>query len=493
MPRWRTKRDDHQMTDFSKPLVCSPTPIPGLTLWDLPVHGDQRGWFKENWQRAKMVQAGLPDFNPVQNNVSYNHSAGTTRGIHAEPWDKFVSVASGRIFGVWVDLREGPSFGSTFTAELDPSKAVFVPRGVGNAFQTLEPATTYIYLVNDHFSLDADYTSVDLTDEDLGIAWPIPLTAATMSLKDMNHPKLADVKPISPRKTLVLGASGQLGKGLRKHFNSDTRVEFADKRLIDISSDNLPDVVNWRSFDVVINAAAYTNVDSAESAEGREAAWLANATSCSRLAKIATRYGITLVHLSTDYVFDGNLNRPYNEDDHKCPVGTYGQTKAAAEDIVATVSRHYIVRTSWVIGDGANFVRTMLSLARRGISPEVVDDQVGRLTFTSDLSAAIHHLLEKRPPYGIYNVTGSGEPMTWASIARAAFEFAGHDPNRVKGISTAQYTSTLRRISAPRPKNSVLDLRKISGTGFLPEDHLRSLRHYVRAEPDVTGTGVRSE
>ncbi|PRC53590.1 dTDP-4-dehydrorhamnose reductase, partial [Mycobacterium sp. ITM-2017-0098] len=84
-------------------------------------HGDSRGWFKENWQREKMLAAGMPDFGPVQNNISFNESAGTTRGIHAEPWDKFISVGSGRIFGAWVDLRSGPTFGTVFTAELDPS------------------------------------------------------------------------------------------------------------------------------------------------------------------------------------------------------------------------------------------------------------------------------------------------------------------------------------------------------------------------------------
>ena len=91
------------------------SPIPGLLVVQLDVHGDDRGWFKENWQRQKMVDLGLPDFGPVQNNVSFNGSTGVTRGIHAEPWDKFISVATGRVFGAWVDLREGPSFGTVFT------------------------------------------------------------------------------------------------------------------------------------------------------------------------------------------------------------------------------------------------------------------------------------------------------------------------------------------------------------------------------------------
>ena len=166
------------MVEYGKVLHANTTPIPGLTLWDLPVHGDNRGWFKENWQRAKMVAAGLPDFGPVQNNVSFNDAVGTTRGIHAEPWDKWVSVVAGRVFGAWVDLRAGATFGNVFTAELDPSHAVFVPRGVGNAFQTLEPNTAYSYLVNAHYSPDATYVSVNLADQTLAIAWPIPLGQA---------------------------------------------------------------------------------------------------------------------------------------------------------------------------------------------------------------------------------------------------------------------------------------------------------------------------
>ena len=129
-----------------------PTAIPGLLVVDLVVHEDARGWFKENWQRAKMTALGLPDFGPVQHSMSFNTQAGVTRGFHAEPWDKLVSVAHGRIFGAWVDLREGDSFGQVATVELGPDKAVFVPRGVANSYQTLVDDTVYSYLVNDHWS-----------------------------------------------------------------------------------------------------------------------------------------------------------------------------------------------------------------------------------------------------------------------------------------------------------------------------------------------------
>ena len=181
--------------ELGKPLAIERTPIPGFLRIDLTVHGDNRGWFKENWQREKMLALGLPDFGPVQNNISFNNEVGVTRGIHAEPWDKFVSVATGRVFGAWVDLREGPSFGTVYTCEIDPSVAVFVPRGVGNAYQTLEPNTAYTYLVNDHWSPDAQYTFLNLADETANVPWPIPLAEAILSDKDKAHPRLADVAP----------------------------------------------------------------------------------------------------------------------------------------------------------------------------------------------------------------------------------------------------------------------------------------------------------
>ena len=183
--------------EFGKALAAHDTTIPGLTLFDIPVHGDNRGWFKENWQREKMIAGGLPDFAPVQNNISFNREVGTTRGIHAEPWDKFISVATGRVFGAWVDLRAGAGFGRVFTAEIDPATAIFVPRGVGNAFQTLEVDTAYTYLVNDHWTPDAEYTFLNLADETVAVAWPINLDSVELSQKDREHPRLCDVTPIA--------------------------------------------------------------------------------------------------------------------------------------------------------------------------------------------------------------------------------------------------------------------------------------------------------
>ncbi|WP_344298524.1 bifunctional dTDP-4-dehydrorhamnose 3,5-epimerase family protein/NAD(P)-dependent oxidoreductase [Sinomonas flava] len=464
---------------FSRPLAVHATAIPGLLLLDLPVHGDTRGWFKENWQRQKMTALGLPDFAPVQNNVSFNAAAGTTRGIHAEPWDKYVSVATGRIFGAWVDLRPGPTFGAVATAELDPSRAVFVPRGVGNAFQTLQDGTAYTYLVNDHWSAEAqgEYTFLNLADETVAIPWPIPLEHAELSEKDRAHPRLADVEPMRPRTVLVLGAGGQLGRALREAYDGAPpgAVEFATRADFDLAAPASFASRDWSQYSTIINAAAYTAVDAAEAPEGRRAAWAVNAGAVARLARVAAEHRITLVNVSSDYVFDGTV-RVHQEDEPFSPLGVYGQSKAAGDAAVAAVPRHYTVRTSWVIGDGNNFVRTMARLASEGVSPAVVDDQMGRPTFTADLAAGIRHLLETGAPYGTYNLSSSGEVASWADVAAEVFAVAGRHPGDIQRTTTAAYFAD-RPHTAPRPLNSTLDLHRIESTGFTPhrwEDRLRT-------------------
>ncbi len=466
---------------FGKALAVRETPIPGLIVLDLPVHGDARGWFKENWQREKMTAGGidLPDFGPVQNNISFNDAVGTTRGIHAEPWDKYVSVATGRIFGAWVDLREGETFGAVFTTELDPSTAIFVPRGVGNSYQTLEPDTAYTYLVNDHWSPDAMYTFLNLADETAAIEWPIPLDDVEISAKDKQHPRLADVTPMPPKKILVTGANGQLGRALRAEFGEHPWIEYAAREDLDLTSPDVDEARRWRDFGTIINAAAYTKVDAAETPEGRPQAWAANVTAVAGLARIATANGITLVHISSDYVFDGLRGDGYTEQDAVAPLGVYGQTKAAGDAIVAAVPHHYVLRTSWVIGDGANFVRTMASLAERGVDPRVVDDQTGRLTFTRDIAVAIRHLLQERAPYGVYNVTSDGPAVTWFDIARDVFRLTGHDPERVTGVSTEEYFRNATTSVAPRPSHSVLDVSKVRAAGVPLPDGPTALAAYL--------------
>src|SRR3954471_18670232 len=139
----------------STELTPHPTNIPGLITFDISFPVDERGYFQEKYQKAKLVAIGMPaSFNVVQNNVSFNKSKGVTRGFHAEPWDKYISVVTGRVFCAYLDLRKGENFGKVVTVELDSNKAVFLPQGVANSFQTLADDTYYLYSVNSHWSAD---------------------------------------------------------------------------------------------------------------------------------------------------------------------------------------------------------------------------------------------------------------------------------------------------------------------------------------------------
>jgi dTDP-4-dehydrorhamnose 3,5-epimerase/reductase len=451
------------------------TQIPGLLVVRTPLRPDARGWFKEAWQREKMVALGLPDFGPVQNNVSFNTSRGSTRGIHAEPWDKFVSVATGLAFGAWVDLREGDTFGTTFHLEIDPSVAVFVPRGVGNAYQTLEDGTAYTYLVNEHWRPATAYPALNLADPTSAIPWPVPLADAEVSDKDRANPSLDAVSPMPPRKTLVIGGLGQLGRALAAEFPD---AECVDRPELDITDAAAVAAWPWEEYDVVLNAAAYTDVDAAETPEGRRAAWSVNAVAVGNLAAAARAHGLTLIHYSTDYVFDGGRSG-HPEDEPLSPLGVYGQAKAAGELAARSAPRHYVVRTSWLVGDGGNFVRTMADLAAQGVSPTVVDDQVGRLTFGDEVARATRHLLgTPAAAHGVYNVTNGGDPTSWFELAQLVFAACGRDADDVRPVSSAKYSAG--KPVAPRPANSVLSLSKLEATGFVPADAREALAHYLR-------------
>ena len=476
--------------EFEKPLKASETNIPGVVVFDLPVHGDARGWFKENWQREKMAALGLPDMRPVQNNISFNERAGVTRGIHAEPWDKLISVATGSVFGAWVDLRPGDSFGQVFTCTLDPSKAIYVPRGVGNSYQALEDGTAYTYLVNAHWSaeLKKTYTFVNLADPTLGIEWPIPLEEATLSAADLAHPMLADALPMAPRRTLVTGCNGQLGRAVRALAEERGVVgafDFCDIDTFDMSDPAAYGKLDWSLYGTVINCGAYTAVDRAETPEGRRVAWAANATGPALLARTCAEHGVTLVHISSDYVFDGTAE-VHTEDEPLSPLSVYGQSKAAGDIAVAGCPRHYIMRSSWVIGEGKNFAKTMCMLSDKVAAGDlervtVVDDQLGRLTFTRDMAAAIFHVLDAKAPYGTYDCTGSGAVKSWADIARACFEAKNGNGDRVVPVSTSDYYASAEGPVAPRPHFSALDLSKLEAVEFHMPDWEQELKVYLRS------------
>ena len=239
-------------------------------------------------------------------------------------------------------------------------------------------------------------------------------------------------------KALITGSDGQLGTALRLAFRDSL---FTDSSDLDITDKTAIEKLDTNGIEVIINAAAYTNVDGAEDPANLGVAGEVNAQGVANLAKLATRLNIPLVHFSSDYVFDGTK------------VGN---------------------------GPGPNFVKTMAKLAENGVNPAVINDQFGRLTFTKTLAGAVQFALENEIPYGTYNLTNSGEQVSWYQIAQEVFRLTGHNPDRVSPQTSADYADSKDQKVAPRPVNSMLDLSLIESLGFRPPDWRDTLEAYLR-------------
>lgn len=247
---------------------------------------------------------------------------------------------------------------------------------------------------------------------------------------------------------LIAGAGGMLGHELR-HVLAGREVRALTRAELDIA-DAASVARAVRSADVVINAAAYTTVDDAESHE--DDAYAINATGAGLLAAAAADAGARFVQVSTDYVFRGDATSPYPEDAPLDPLGAYGRTKAAGERLVRQAHPGaHIVRTAWLYGEhGSSFPRTMLRLAAERDTVSVVTDQLGQPTWARDLASAILALLDADAPAGVYHGTNAGVG-SWFDLARATFELAGLDPARVLPTDSAAFVRP-----APRPAYSVL-------------------------------------
>jgi len=260
---------------------------------------------------------------------------------------------------------------------------------------------------------------------------------------------------------LVVGHLGMLGTDLMQQL-AGRDVTGIDRPDIDITNErSVRDVIH--GFDYVVNCAAYTAVDAAEADE--ETALAVNGTGAGNLAAACARIGARLVHISTDYVFDGQSTTPYAEDHPTAPRSAYGRTKAAGE--VAVLRELFddslILRTAWLYGaHGPNFVRTMINLERTRDTLDVVDDQFGQPTWTHDLAERIVECIDRRIPAGIYHATSSGS-TTWFGFTRRIFELLGADMNRVHPTTTDAFPRP-----APRPAFSVLGHQAWERAGLAP-------------------------
>ena len=285
---------------------------------------------------------------------------------------------------------------------------------------------------------------------------------------------------------LVTGSYGQLGSDLQRVLaeTPEDEVRAVDVDSLDITDSAAVDaaVAGFRP-DVVVNAAAYTAVDAAESDE--DLAYKVNATGPAVLAAALARHGGRLVHVSTDYVFAGDATRPYEVDDEPNPRSAYGRTKLAGEQAVRELlpDTAYVVRTAWVYGaTGANFVKTMARLERERDTVSVVDDQRGSPTWSFHLARALVELARSGAAAGIYHCTGSGD-TTWFGFTRAIFEELGADPARVQPTTTDQFPRP-----APRPAYSVLSDTAWRAAGLTP---MPGWREALAAAFATCGTDLR--
>jgi dTDP-4-dehydrorhamnose reductase len=283
---------------------------------------------------------------------------------------------------------------------------------------------------------------------------------------------------------LVTGAGGMLGLDLQVALalagvpESDvTALARSDLDITDAAQ--VRDAV--RGHDIVVNCAAYTAVDLAESHEAE--AFAVNAVGAANVASACRLAGARLVHVSTDYVFGGDATEPYAEDEPQAPRSAYGRTKASGEWAVqAHCPQAWIVRTAWLYGaGGGNFVKTMARLAGERETLTVVDDQRGQPTWTMDVADAILRLVGDGAPFGVWHATSQGE-TTWHGFAREIFTQLGLDAGRVQPISSAQFPA-----AAPRPAYSVLGHEAWRMAGVAPLPHWRD--SLARALPEVVAQG----
>ncbi|MBQ1781288.1 MAG: dTDP-4-dehydrorhamnose reductase [Methanobrevibacter sp.] len=274
-------------------------------------------------------------------------------------------------------------------------------------------------------------------------------------------------------KILITGSDGMLGHDLADVLKGKHELILTTSKTLDITDKNhVIDFVSSQKPDMLINAAAYTDVDGCE--KNQELAYSVNGEGVRNLAMACKKIGCGLVHISTDYVFSGENTRPWVEDDETGPISVYGKSKLEGEKAICEIlDKYFILRTAWLYGvNGRNFPKTMLELSENHSKITVVYDEVGTPTYTLDLAQAISKLIET-DCYGIYHLTNSGS-CSWCEFARYIFEIAGAD------VEVVPVTADEFARPAPRPSYSVLENRNWVENGFEPlRNYTEAIKEYI--------------
>jgi len=287
-------------------------------------------------------------------------------------------------------------------------------------------------------------------------------------------------------KILITGANGMLAKEIREKFEEGNELILTDVSELDIT--NKEGVINFikeKQPELIINCAAFTAVDKAE--ECQELAERINGDGPTNLAIAAKEVGAKLVHISTDYVFGGNLelDKDYKEDDEKNPVTAYGITKLHGEQgIEKNMDEYYIFRTAWLYGIGGNnFVKTMTKLGSTRDEINVVADQHGSPTYAKDLSEIVYQAVNKKIPYGIYNATNEGY-TTWYDFTKEILAEQGIEC-KVNPVTTDEYIEMMKITQAKRPFNSQMSKNKLKEAGIIVPEWKDGLKRYLAEAKNV--------
>jgi dTDP-4-dehydrorhamnose reductase/dTDP-4-dehydrorhamnose 3,5-epimerase len=433
------------------------TDIEGVLIVEPTVFKDSRGYFFESYNEKEFIRNGITN-TFVQDNQSKSNY-GVVRGLHCQIGEhaqaKLVRVLQGKVLDVAVDIRKGSkTFGKHVAVELsdENNRQLFIPRGFLHGFSTLSETVVFSYKCDNFYCKSSEF-GIQYDDPEIGINWKIPLDKVITSEKDKKSNKfkdLIDMYKNEEKKILVTGGNGQLGTILSKYLPN---ALFTSSKDLDITNEkDIIDFVKSHNIETIINCAAYTAVDNAE--DNIELSTAVNANGPLYLAKT----GAKIIHISTDYVFDGKGHKPYSTDDKANPISVYGKTKLAGEKAVSDNANIYvIIRTSWLYSNyGKNFLKTMRSLGKVKESVSVVYDQIGTPTYADDLAEAIIKIIPhlKKENNGIYHFTNEGV-CSWYDFATEIME-QSNLKCKVCPISSFDYPT-----KANRPFYSVLDKSKI--------------------------------
>ena len=394
------------------------TGIEGLYILEPTVFGDERGFFLETYNKKEFEEIGIFD-EFVQDNHSKSKK-GVLRGLHFQTkhsQGKLVRVIRGSVYDVAVDIRKGSStYGKWYGIELsaENKKMFFIPKGFAHGFLTLEEETEFQYKCTGLYHPEYD-SGIMWNDKDIAIDWNFEKYGLkeediVLSEKDKKHQSFKEyTKKYIGENALLTGADGQLGQDFQKLFDKlGVKYTATDYRELDVTDkEKVKEFVDSNDFTMIINCAAYNNVDKAE--EELEKCYALNSYVPKYLAEICKEKNIIFVTYSTDFVFDGEKEIPYTEEDIPNPLSIYSKAKLEGEKYSLEYEKSFVIRTSWVFGMGNNnFCKQVINWSKGKDKLKIVDDQISSPTYSKDLAEYSWELIQT-DKYGLYHLANDGE------------------------------------------------------------------------------------